>query len=145
MTMYCNNILSSVKDISSLQWYLFSKYQFESEKLPPTQITLVQKCYGHIIFHLWGRCPTCHHQPFQTLIILEGKLMKKNNICYPVMTLSAPVLDSAVQLALCLCKGGCSSRRCRSAKKACFVQKCVNVLTVKIIKTKMTILLHMWK
>ena len=41
MTMYCNNIPSSVKDISSLQWYLFSKHQFESEKLPPTQITLV--------------------------------------------------------------------------------------------------------
>ena len=73
------------------------------------------------------------------------KINEKNNICYPVMTLSAPVLDSAVQLALCLCKGGCSSRSCRYAKKAPFVQKCVNALTVKIIKTKMSILLHMLK
>lgn len=73
------------------------------------------------------------------------KINEKNNICYPVMTLSARVLDSAIQLALCLCKGGCSSRSCRYAKKAPFVQKCVNALTVKIIKTKMSILLHMLK
>ena len=42
--IYFKDILhSSIKDMSILRWHLFSKHQFESEKLPPTLDTLEEE------------------------------------------------------------------------------------------------------
>ena len=43
MDSYCLKRPLTVSDISELRWYMFSKFQYESEKLPPTKSTLSEK------------------------------------------------------------------------------------------------------
>ena len=55
--------------ISDLRWFLFSKYQWESDKLPPNYHQLQQQCilkfYGHTLSVEYGSSPvtqSCHCQ-----------------------------------------------------------------------------------
>ena len=57
MNMYvkltCGNKLpEDVQSIPQLRWYLFSKYQYESEKLPPTPSAFKYKVFRSHFFTL---------------------------------------------------------------------------------------------
>ena len=52
--LYCGKKLASIKDLGSARWYLFSKYQLESEKLPPTSSALKFKIHrSHYVSMIW--------------------------------------------------------------------------------------------
>ena len=43
---------SVISNLAKLKWYMFSKHQYESDKLPPTKMALNQKkFYKRIILH----------------------------------------------------------------------------------------------
>ena len=41
--LYCPKRPLTISNIGELQWYMFSEFQYESEKLPPTKSTLREK------------------------------------------------------------------------------------------------------
>ena len=56
MRLYCQNVPHSVKSLSDMRWYLFSKKQSEAEKLPPTKAELKYKILrAHYVTMMWKR------------------------------------------------------------------------------------------
>ena len=48
LNLYCNTRPNNVDKLGSLQWYMFSKYQYEGDKLPPTKHALLHLiCRSH--------------------------------------------------------------------------------------------------
>ena len=56
MRLYRQNVPHSVKSLSDMRWYLFSKKQSEAEKLPPTKAALKYKILqAHYVTMMWKR------------------------------------------------------------------------------------------
>ena len=54
LNLYCNTRLNDVDTLGSLQWYMFSKYQYEGDKLPPTKHALLHMMYrSHYMARVW--------------------------------------------------------------------------------------------
>ena len=54
LDLYCPKRPKDITDLSSLRWHLFSKYQLESEKLPPTAAALkFMILRSHYIASIW--------------------------------------------------------------------------------------------
>ena len=45
LNLYCNTRPNDVDTLGSLRWYMFSKYQYEGDKLPPTKHALLHMMY----------------------------------------------------------------------------------------------------
>ena len=43
LQLYDNERLPAISSLAELRWYMISKHQYESEKLPPTKTALDQK------------------------------------------------------------------------------------------------------
>ena len=104
---------------------MFSKFQYESEKLPPTKSTLCEKILRlHYTSLVWKSA----HLPSPVLPDPKGfgwrwNSYEKSN--ESIMTKNLPALESVIEL--CIFKTGCTSLRCMFKKKTCNVQKCVCV------------------
>ena len=54
MDLYCPKRPLTISNIGELRWYMFSKFQYESEKLPPTKSTLREKILrSHYTSLIW--------------------------------------------------------------------------------------------
>ena len=54
LNLYCNTRPNDVNTLGSLQWYMFSKYQYEGDKLPPTKHALLHMMYrSHYMARVW--------------------------------------------------------------------------------------------
>ena len=55
LDLYCPKCSKDITDLSSMRWHLFSKYQLESEKLPPTTAALkFMILRSHYIASIWN-------------------------------------------------------------------------------------------
>jgi len=105
-----------ILDISSLRWYLFSKHQLESEKLPPTMAALKFKILrSQYITSIWK----LSHIARPVLLSPSDfgwQLNEVENTYEPVMMEQLPAPDSIIELSMCKCNSGCSSLGCKCKK-----------------------------
>ena len=61
MNLYCEKRPSSIKTIGELCWYMFTKHQLESEKLPPTKSAIRKKVMrSHYVANIWIQAEKYH-------------------------------------------------------------------------------------
>ena len=130
MNLYCSNIPKKILDLPALRWYLFSKYQLESDKLPPTPAAFHYKVLrAHFVCRIWKQSgyqimslPDVTNYGWN---LRDGKLI-------PITTDRPPAPAAIVELCLCKCKTNCISNRCVYKKndlrctELCFCTDCQN-------------------
>ena len=132
MKLYCGKKSLSVSDLAELRWRMFSKYQCESEKLPPTKSTLEQKILrAHYTALTWKSSHIS--SPILPNPEEYGWKWNDSNKTYdPVMTNNPPAPETIIELSMCQCKTGCSNQRCRCKKndllctEMCLCVNCIN-------------------
>ena len=123
-----------IGNLQSLRWYMFSKYQYSSKKLPPTISTLRFAIYrSHLICNIWKKSTFS----LPTLLNPEDYGWKydiDNNRYEAIMTDQLPAPQQIVELSICKCKSGCDSARCSCNKnnlvctELCLCEDCQNAL-----------------
>ena len=105
---------SAVNNLAALRWYLFSKHQYEMEKLPPTASALKFKIFrSHFIALVLKRA--CLN--FQQLPSFENYGWEIVNVnIMPIMTDELPAPLALVELSFCSCKTNCDSNQCKCYK-----------------------------
>ena len=107
---------SNINTLRQLRWYLFSKFQYDSEKLPLTSSAL---CFPIYRSHL--ECNTWKKSLFPAPSYLNPEEYSweydtNSNSYEAVMTNQLAVPKHIVELCICKCKMGCESLWC-SCKK----------------------------
>ena len=107
---------SNINTLRQKRWYLFSKFQYNFEKLPPTSSAISFAIYrSHLVCNTWKK------SLFPALSYLNpeeyGRNYNTNNNSYEaVMTDQLAAPKHIVGLCICKCKMRCKSLRC-SCKK----------------------------
>ena len=141
--LYCPKRPLTILNIAELRWNVFSKFQYESEKLPPTKSTLREKILRpHYTSLVWKSA----HLPSPVLPHPKefGWRWNSSEKSYEsIMTKKLPAPEPVIELCKCKCKTGCISLRSMCKKTACYVQKYVYVLIVAMTKMIMIMLIPM--
>ena len=101
--------------LDKLRWYMFSKKQLESEKLPSTNPAFLYVVYrSHFMTRVMKSASKCHpHLPDP-----ETHDWKLNEGLYePIMTDQLPAPKFVIELSMCSLKTGCETMRCTCRKK----------------------------
>ena len=107
LDLYCPLRPSHVNELSSLRWYMFSRYQMESDKLPPTQHALHFMIFrSHSVTFIWRSSERA--KPELRSPEDYGWEMKSEGY-EAVMTNQLPARKHIVELSMCSCKTRCSS------------------------------------
>ena len=118
MDLHCQKRPLTISNIGELRWYMFSKFQYESEKLPPTKSTLREKILrSHYTSLVWKSA----HLPSAVLPDRKEFGWTCNSTeksQEAVMTKKLPAPESVIELCICQCKTVWSSLRCMSKKKS---------------------------
>ena len=140
LDLYLPKRPSNINDVASLRWYLFSKFQYQSEKLPPTLSTLLLKIKrSNYISYIWHTAN--HPSPDIPSPENHGWLLEEN--IYKVqMTNQPPAPEAIIEISICRCKLNCDTKRCTCKKMNLSVRKCVYVRTARMW-IKMTIYLKL--
>ena len=126
---------SACETLADLRWFLFSRYQLDAEKLPPTFEAFKYKVFrSHFINFVWRRC----HLPFQNLPCPEnyGWDVDIEGSYDPIMTQNLPAPIAIIEMSSCSCKTGCSTNRCSCRKNGlvctdlCKCKECQNFESV---------------
>ena len=130
---------SNVNILGQLRCYLFSKFQCDSEKLPPTSSALRFAIYrSHLVCNTWKK--SLFPAPSYLNPEEYGWKYDTNNNSYEAfMTdrLAAP--KHIVELCICKCKTECESLRCNCKKnnlvctEMCMCNDCKNCLKEELI------------
>jgi len=119
-----------ITTLSDLRWHLFSKFQYESEKLPPTFSALKHKIvrvnFGAMVLRR-------AHLPLQNLpTVLNYGWENVNSSLSPILTDNLPAPLALIELSVCSCKSDCTTNRCKCHKNdfictdMCKCYKCNN-------------------
>ena len=97
---------------------MFSNFQYESEKLPPTKSTLREKILKP---HYTSSVLKSAHLP--SLVLPDSKEfgLRWNSSEKPyesIVTKNLPAPESVIELCICKCKTGCTSLRCMCKKNS---------------------------
>ena len=130
MTIYTRNIPNHVKNIGELRWYIFSKYQNEAEKLPPTATALNHKILrSHYMSLVWKQSRKIHPDlPSPT----ECGWEEENGHFKPKLTNELPAPKATIDISSCKCKKRCSNGRCSCERnhlvctEMCLCENCEN-------------------
>ena len=115
--LYCKNKPTYITNLGELHWHLFTKYQFDSSKLPPTKKTLRQMVLRAHYTPLQWKSPHIPSPQLPNPNEFGWNWNKDDHIFGPVMTTNPPAPESIIELSSCRCKSGCRSGRCRCYKK----------------------------
>ena len=134
LNLYCNTRPNDVDTLGSLQWYMFSKYQYEGDKLPLTKHALLHMMYrSHYMARVWQSYHISKPIFPDPLNKFGWKLSENIENCYePIMTDKKPAPASVAELSFCRFKHGCDIKRCTFKKnnlicsEMCFCQDCEN-------------------
>ena len=104
MDLYCSKRPLTISNVGVLRWYMFSKFQYESEKLPPTKIILREKIL--ISHYTTGDLPSP--------VLLDPKEFgwrwnSPEKSYESIMTKNLPAPESVIELCICKCKTSCTS------------------------------------
>ena len=123
MDLSCPKRPLTISNIGELRWYMFSKFQYESEKLPPTKSTLREKIFRwHYTSLIWKSVQ------LPSPVLLDPKEFgwrwnSSEKSYESIMTKHLPAPESVTELCICKCNTGCTNLRCMCKKTACYVQK----------------------
>ena len=109
-----NKLPEDVQSIPQLRWYLFSKYQYEAEKLPPTPAAFKYKVFRSHFFTLVLRRSLVALQNLPNPLNYGWEMI--NNTISPIMTDELPAPLALIELSVCGCKTTCNSNRCKCFK-----------------------------
>ena len=117
LNLYCNTRPNDVDTLGSLWWYMFSKYQYERDLLPPIKNALLHMMYrSHYIARVW-RSAHISKSILPDPCKFSWKLGKDiKNFYEPIMTDQKPAPVSVVELSFCRCKHGCDTKCCTCKK-----------------------------
>ena len=133
LNLYCNTRPNDVDTLGSLRWYMFSKYQYEGDKLPPTKHALLNMMYrSHYMARVW-RSSHISNPTLPDPCKFGWTLSEDIENCYqPIMIDQKPAPVSVVELTFCRCKHGCDTKRCTCKKTILSAVKCVFARIVRI-------------
>ena len=105
------------KELSTLArlcWFLFSKFQHDATKLPPTMSALKYKIFrSHFICLVLKRS----HISKQNLPLPQNYGWELNGESLdPILTDNLPAPLGLIELSVCGCTGDCSTKRCKCYK-----------------------------
>ena len=130
---------SNINTLGQLRWYLFSKFQYDSEELPPTSSALRFAIYrSHLVCNTWRKSLF----PAPSYLNPEEygwEYDTNNNFYEAVMTDQLAAPKHIVELCICKCKTGCESLRCSFKKndlvctEMCMCNDCKNFPNEEII------------
>mgnify|MGYP001798572018 FL=1 len=103
INLYEKNDTQFLSSLGSLRWSLFSKYQYESAKLPPTTSALEKKILrSRFVSNMWSQA----HLPIMKLLDLEACGWKKRDdgSLQAITTDLPPAPVAIVETSLCRCK-----------------------------------------
>ena len=110
LDLYLPKRPSNINDVASLRWYLFSKFQYHSEKLPPTLSTLLLKIKrSNYISYIWHTAN--HPSPDIPSPENHGWLLEEN-IYNVQMTNQPPAPEAIIEISICRCELNCDTKRC---------------------------------
>ena len=97
---------------------MFSKFQYKSEKLPPTKSTLREKILRSHYTSL-----VCKSAHLPSPILPDPKEFgwrwnSPEKSYESIMTKNLPAPESVIELCICKCKTGCTSLRCMCKKNS---------------------------
>ena len=112
--VYGDKKRTDVDTLSQLRWFLFSKFQYDAARLPPTMSALKYKIFrSHFVCLVLKRSDV----PIQNLPPPESYGWELNNRSLdPIMTDNLPAPIALIELSVCSCKGDCSNKRCKCLK-----------------------------
>ena len=121
----------SIFTLSELRWYLFSKFQYEAEKLPPTFSALKYKIFRcHFVTMVLRRA----HLAIQNLPHAANYGWEDINSSFtPILTDNLPAPLALIELSVCSCKSDCATNRCKCHKNdfictdMCKCTQCKNI------------------
>ena len=109
LNLYCKQRPNSVENLSSLRWYLFSKHQFNSDKLPPTSSALNTKILrSHFVSTLWSQSHCSQIQLLDPTTHGWKRLIDES--LQPITTDLPPAPEAIVEMSLCKCKRSCDTK-----------------------------------
>ena len=146
MDLYCPKRPLTISNIGELRWYMFSKFQYESEKLPPTKSTLREKILrSHYTSLVWKSA----HLPSPVLPDPKefGWTWNSSEKSYEsIMTKKLAAPASVIELCMCKCKTSCTSLRCMCKKDSMLcTEMCLCVAMTKMIMIMLTPMLKLTK
>ena len=114
LDLYCRHGSDTVKDIATLWYYLFSKYQKSLEDLHPTVEALRQKVkrsyyVAYVLKHALDAHPFYPDPTSFGWVLSEGTLA-------PIATEYLPAPSKMTELTMCSCSTNCLTNRCRCKK-----------------------------
>ena len=109
-----SNRSKSITSLADLRWHLFSKYQTEAEKLPPTFGALKYKIFRtHFVTMVLRRS----HLAIQNLPPAQNYGWERSNqALVPMLTDNLPAPLALIELSSCSCKSSCTNNRCKCRK-----------------------------
>ena len=130
---------SNINTLGQLRWYLFSKFQYDSEKLPPTSSALRFAIYrSHLVCNTWRKSlfpAPSYLNPEE----YDWEYDTNNNFYEAVMTDQLATPKHILELCIYKCKTGCESLRCSCKKndlvctEMCICNDCKNCPNEEII------------
>lgn len=104
----------NIYNLSNLRWFLFSKFQNDTDKLPPTSSALKYRIFRcHFVSMVLKRS----HLPEQRLPSPEAYgWEREGDTLVPIMTGNLPAPLALIELSVCKCKSNCSTKRCKCFK-----------------------------
>ena len=105
-----------MKNIPQLRWYLYSKFQCESDKLPPTVPALKFKIFRSHFVTLVLRRSLLPLQRLPSPLSYGWELSNSDECIIATMTDELPAPLALNELSVCGCKSKCSTNRCKCYK-----------------------------
>lgn len=103
-------------NLSHLRWHLFSKYQQEGDKLPPTFSALKFKMFRAHFVTMILRRSTVSIQALPPVINYGWELV--DEMFSPIMTDNLPAPSALIEMVSCACKSNCTTNRCQCRKNS---------------------------
>ena len=106
--------LNEINTLAKLRSFMFSKYQYNSENLPPTFGSLKYKIFRSNYVSLTLKRADVSKQNLPSFLNY-GREMVDNNIT-PILTDNLPAPLALIELRACGCKTGCKANCCKCRK-----------------------------
>ena len=108
--LYSQNVPHSVKSLSDMRWYLFSKKQSDAEKLPPAKAVSKYKILrSRYITMMWKRSDRPNPELQDPYSFCWQDV---DGIVQPVLTDEIPTPEASIELCMCINKTRCSTDYC---------------------------------
>ena len=112
MDLYCKGRPSTIKNLGELRWFLFSKYQTESIRLPPTMKAFEQAIQRAHFTTLQWKSSHIASPNLPDPCNFGWKWDDADKVYQPILTTNLPAPESIIELSWCKCKTGCNNGRC---------------------------------